>query len=181
MNSSGNDDKSNGAESASRLPDVVLSRADALLFDASLDAMLVVDCASGSIVRANVSVERLLGYPAGALSGKPFTVLFPADAQSSAESTANEILVHDMVFRQDFRRVDGTLVRLDLTAVMLSPGGHDCIFATLRDTRERDDQERHMVQAARTDAFTGLYSRAELLRRLELASQRSLRYRLPSS
>lgn len=169
----------NGDDTRAGPPDAVLGGSDALLFDSSLDGMLVVDCSTGLIARANEAVERLLAYPTGTLTGKPYTVLFPGDGDDRGDAASDEILAHDMVFRQDFRRADGSVIRLDLTAVMVSPGGRDCILVTLRDTREREAHERRVALAARTDALTGLYSRAELMRRLELEHQRALRYHLP--
>ena len=168
-------------DSIDAMPHTALQDADTMLFDSSLDGMLMVDCASGTILRSNSSVERLLGYSQGELAGQSYTILFPPDSSSPLVETSNEVQTHDTVFRQAFRRSDGTALRLDLTAVMVSSQDRDLILVTLRDTREREAHERRIVDAARIDALTGLYSRTELMRRLELEHLRALRYNISYS
>ncbi len=166
----------NDADKDKHQGDSILEGVGGVLFDSSLDGLLVVDSATGVILKANASVERLLGHAAGALVGESYRVLFPDEPTPGVADAADEIQSHDMVLRQTFRRADGERVRLDLTAVMLSAGGRDCILVTLRDASEREAHERQIADAARTDALTGLCSRGELLRRLTAEHQRAQRY-----
>ncbi len=161
--------------------DAVLGGVGAVVFESSLDGMLVVDCATGRILKANAAAERLLGYAGGELEGKSYTVLFPEDSSRPGADVTDDIQFHDQVLKQSFRRADGVSLVLDLTAVMLNVSGCDWILVTLRDSTERDAQARRMADAARVDALTGLYSRAELERKLALEHHRGLRYGTPYS
>lgn len=161
--------------------DAILEGVGGVLFDSSLDGLLVVDSEAGRVLKANASVERLLGYAPGALVGESYRVLFPEETDHGAGDAADEVQSHDVVLRQTFRRADGARIRLDLTAVMLCAGGRDCILVTLRDVSEREAHEQRIADAARTDALTGLCSRRELLHRLGNELQRGRRYEVPCS
>jgi signal transduction histidine kinase len=107
------------------------------VFDHSMDGLLVADCDTGAIIKANASAAALLGYDAQELTGRTFVSLFP---DLPAPSGPPEVL--DGVFSVDFLRKDGGTANLDLTLTLL-PWKEGCgILVSLRDGRERIAEER---------------------------------------
>ncbi|MCK6555588.1 PAS domain S-box protein [Candidatus Binatia bacterium] len=120
----------------------------AAIFQESLDVILIIDAATGTILEVNKSAERLLGYAAGSLSGKDFSTLLPAD---SPVGPVEQVRVRGDVFeQQEFRCADGSSRPMDLTTTMVEWNGRAVIIATLRDALERRqaEEERARLSAA---------------------------------
>lgn len=108
------------------------------VFDEALDGIFVVDGNTGRVLAVNPAAEVLLGYPAGNLLEFPFRLLFSsADAKDSTVSLVKRLQRTGVEFRsEEFRRLDGTTVELDLTARMIHWGGREAMLVELRDSRE---------------------------------------------
>ena len=112
------------------------------VFDAALDVLLLIDPDSGAILRANRAVERLLGYPAGDLAGRHFSVLFPPPRWATpAELLAQTRVPGGHFVAQEFRAADGSIRAMDLGATLTAWGMGHVILATLRDASERASAE----------------------------------------
>lgn len=118
-----------------------------MIFEKSSDAFLVVDGGKGTILEANQMVKTLLGYESKTLAGKRFSVLMSSDSQASKEDIMNEITFYGNVFVQTFRRSDGSVCTMDLTATMIPWKESDAILVTIRDASERikAEQEREKL------------------------------------
>lgn len=126
-------------------------------FNQSLDIIIIIDVQDGTILNANRTVQRLLGYDPQMLIGQPYTSLFPQStpaerATSSTSAGGGQLLAGvntaDSVFvSQPFLRADGSVVPMDLTANMLMWGNHKAILMTLRDASERIEAESNRLRA----------------------------------
>ncbi|MDY6988355.1 MAG: PAS domain S-box protein [Thermodesulfobacteriota bacterium] len=117
-----------------------------VIFDASLDALIIIDSDSGHILRTNPAAHRLLGYAEQSLTGKHFSTLFPPPSDLSLEDLRECIEVYGAVFTQDFFRADGSTWLMDLTATLIPWSGKSAILATLRDISERVQAEEEKAQ-----------------------------------
>lgn len=108
------------------------------IFDGALDGIFVVDGASGHILSANPAAEMLLGYPAGKLIGFPFRLLFSsADSTDSTVTLMTKLQERGVAFRaEEFRRLDGKTVELDLTARFIQWDAREAMLVELRDSAE---------------------------------------------
>ncbi len=115
-----------------------------VIFNKSLDALLVINGEKGTILEANHTVKPMLGYESKTLTGKPFSILLSPDSLSSREDIMNKITVYGNVFVQEFHRADGSVCMMDLTATMIPWEDDSAILVTIRDATERIrvEQER---------------------------------------
>jgi PAS domain S-box-containing protein len=108
------------------------------VFDEALDVILLIDPASGEIVRANRAVERLLGYTPARLAGRHFSILFPNEVWATPDELLTDVSTFGSeVGEQQFQRADGTICAMDLTATLTTWGSGQMLIATLRDVGER--------------------------------------------
>ena len=112
-----------------------------VVFQHSMDALLIVDSESGKILETNQATHTLLGYSPGKLKGKPFTILLPPMSGSSAEHTLDEIRIFGAVFVQEFLKADGSTCFMDMTLTMIPWEQNSAILASLRDVTERIEAE----------------------------------------
>jgi len=117
------------------------------LFDFAPDALVIAD-AAGNIVRCNRRVERLFGYTANELEGRPVEVLIP-DAARTRHVALRASYVESPVARamgaqgeklQGLRK-DGSIFPVDISlGPMDSPDG-PLVAAAIRDVSERVQAE----------------------------------------
>ena len=143
------------------------------MFNQSLDIILIIDVEDGTILNANRTLQRLLGYDPQMVIGQPYHILFPdetttapSDSQSDSQQFLDHVNTSDSVFvSQPFVRADGTVVPMDLTANMLMWGMQKAILMTLRDASERMQAESNRLRAETL--------REKLLQEKELRALRS--------
>lgn len=120
-----------------------------VMFSASLDAILIVDCDAARIIQVNPAVERVLGYMQQGLIGKPFGILYPGQSPLELERWKQTLQVHGAVFEsQQFLRADGVLCPMDLTATLIPWENDRAILVTLRDARERHQTMQELNRMA---------------------------------
>jgi PAS domain S-box-containing protein len=112
------------------------------VFDLSMDALLVVDGVSRTVVEASDAVSALLGYEKLEVIGKSFSDLF---LQDSPEPLA----VYGSVVSGEFRRKDGSTAVLDQTAALIPWAEDQAILVTLRDASDRIRAEREREKLIR--------------------------------
>jgi PAS domain S-box-containing protein len=120
-----------------------------VVFNESLDALMIIDCDSGHILRINPAAYRILGYEEKSLAGKHFATIFPPASDHSLKALRESLKVYGAVFTQDFLRADGSIWWMDLTATLIPWNKDKAILATLRDITERvqAEEEKEHLQA----------------------------------
>ena len=118
------------------------------VFDLSMDALLVVESGSRTIMEANDAVSALLGYGKREVVGKSFSDLF-------LEGSSEPLAMYGSVVSAEFRRKDGSAAVLDLTAALIPWAAGSVILVTLRDAsdRIRAEQERENLIRELEDAL----------------------------
>ena len=114
------------------------------LLDAAPTAFLLVD-AEGRVAVANVSAERLLGYPKDGLPGVSIDSVLPACARGGEQLAV---------------RPDGSHAPIGVETRPLRLGGLDCLLVVLSDVAER---QRHEREAARQRDEIAHLSRVAML------------------
>jgi diguanylate cyclase (GGDEF)-like protein/PAS domain S-box-containing protein len=123
------------------------------LFTASPDAMLISD-AQGVIAQANQQVERLLGYSADELIGRPIDELVPEHLRGNhaerraefAASPAGRRMGRGLVVKA--RRKDGSEVDVEVSLSRIETGEGFLYVSALRDITERKLAEADLRIAA---------------------------------
>jgi PAS domain S-box-containing protein len=117
----------------------------ASMVDSSHDAIVTKDL-NGIITSWNKSAERLFGYQADEVIGKPITILIPADRSDEEPAILQRILRGESVdhFETVRRRKDGSLVEISLTISPLRTPVGKVIGASkiARDITERKQAEQ---------------------------------------
>src|SRR5437867_7038888 len=143
------------------------------LLDTFADAV-VATTEAGRIVYVNAAAEKLLGWPAGDLMGRPLTTIMPermrarhlAGFRRYVETHEPHIIGRPI--RVPALRHDGSELEIEVTLSALRPlGGGDLIVASLRDLRDRVELERKLAVSEYAHAASALATR--LAERLELA------------
>jgi PAS domain S-box-containing protein len=133
------------------------SQADpAQLLESSVDAVVVRDLA-GKVVRWSRGAERIYGYPAAAMVGRPFATLVLAEnlaeleTKSSLALSGGEVPAHELLcLRKDGRTA---VVEQTLSRLTDAQGNATGLLSIGRDVSERklaDDRLRAASQYART-------------------------------
>lgn len=125
------------------------------MFEVSLDVILMIDAADGTVLDANPAAMIALGYPLADLIGSSWSRLFNKryppyanDVRAAAADGDTVVLTHR------FRHANGRLVPMDLTAILLEPSDETRsgrLLVTLRDIsdRLRSDMQREDTQRLR--------------------------------
>jgi PAS domain S-box-containing protein len=129
-----------------------VNRVLAAVVDCSDDAIISKDL-NGIITTFNEGAERLFGYKAEEVMGKPVTILFPSDRQHEepeilARIRRGERIAHYETVR---RRKDGTLVDISLTVSPVKDDQNRIIGASkiARDITERKLSEARLRESER--------------------------------
>lgn len=140
----------------------------ASIIESSDDAIASKDL-NGTIISWNAGAERLFGYPAAEIIGKPVTVLIPDDHLDEEPGIIERIRRGERIDHYETirRRRDGTLidVSLSVSPVMDAEGRVVAASKIARDISERRRAETSLLQRAEEQAalyqFTDELYRAE--------------------
>lgn len=150
-------------QAESHLAAVVQSASDAIM---SMTA-------DGVIRTWNQGAERMLGFSAADVLGKPVESLIPAESQDRFGDALRRIRDDEDVKPYDtvWSRVDGTLVDVAVNVFALRDDTGELmgLSAILRDITGQVEVHRHLERMARFDTLTGLASRGEIVERLDAA------------
>lgn len=141
----------------------------------------------GMLTSWNRGAERLMGYCAGEILGKPVQSTWPPDSAILLEESKARLSAGESIPTFDSARVrkDGTLVEVSVT---LSPirdgeGRVTGVSSILRDITERKEAEdellryaEHLNELALLDPLTGLRNYRDFHALLDTELQRSRRY-----
>jgi len=113
------------------------------LMDRASDAIMIADL-EGHILEVNRQAEKLLGYTMAELSAMHFTQLHPPEdlprVIAAFEQLANQQVCQ--VLDVNFRRRDGQVVPVDISASVISLPDRPIIQGIFRDIRERKAMEQ---------------------------------------
>ena len=113
-----------------------------ILFDSAPDVILIIDGATGTLLKVNNAVKTTLGYQKNSLVGEHFSILFPLSANVSPEKLLDHLRAFGSVFDSPgFLRADGVVCPMELTAAVAPWGEKKVIVAILRDITERREAE----------------------------------------
>ena len=129
-----------------------VNRTLAAVVESSDDAIISKDL-NGIIMTFNQGAERLFGYTAEEVVGKPVTILIPPDRQKEEPEILDRIRCGDRIeqFETVRRRKDGTLVDVSLTVSPVKDDRGGIIGASkiARDITERKKNYEHIAMLAR--------------------------------
>jgi len=121
------------------------------IFRDALDVILVVDLDTRVILKVNRAVETVLGYESEVLLGQPVSILWLPEGELSSYHFWEDLRTRKAIFEStSFRRADGLLCPVDLTATVIPWEDHNAALVTLRDVTERyyveEQLRRHQEQ-----------------------------------
>jgi PAS domain S-box-containing protein len=130
----------------SRLSDLQKSGVDlGRFFELSLDPMCIADV-EGRFVRVNDEFQRMLGYSAEELTGRPYIELVHPEDHKATDGESEKLRNHLPVlkFENRYRCKDGSWIRLSWRAA--SPDENGLIYAVARDVTA--DWREHEIRRA---------------------------------
>src|SRR5581483_906803 len=150
------------------------------LVEAAVDAIVTAD-ATGRIVEWNPAAERLFGYTAAEVMGRPLTILMPEGMREAhergvdrfASSGAGRIMGRTVEL--EAVRADGTLFPIELSLSTWTTGEGRFFTGMIRDITERRGVHDKLAHQALHDPLTGLPNRSLVVDRIGHALARSER------
>ncbi len=147
------------------------------IVDSSDDAIVSKDL-NGTITSWNKSAERLFGYTAEEIVGRPVTVLIPSDRQDEEPRIIERLKAGERVdhFETLRRRKDGTLLDISLT---ISPvrdeqgriAGASKIARDITDRKRAEAEIRRANESLEQFAFSASHDLQEPLRSVKIYSE----------
>ncbi|MDA8230858.1 MAG: EAL domain-containing protein [Magnetospirillum sp.] len=141
------------------------------IMDTVLDAIITID-EDGTILNANLSVERIFGYPLSDVIGTGISVLMP-DPAGAGEASHPQGCFHRFLRDGDrsggevmARRGDGSEFPVHLSVAELALGASRLFTGTIRDLSESKALAQRVAYLANHDPLTDLPNRALLADRL---------------
>ncbi len=109
-----------------------------IIFESSLDVVMVTDGKAGKILEISKSSKNLLGYWPEELIGQHYSVLLPASKIPVSEKILNETEIYGSVLAaREVRKKDGSFCNMDLTINIIEWGTEKVVCTNLRDITER--------------------------------------------
>ena len=123
-----------------------------IIFDNSLDALIIVDVETRIILEINQSTTDILGYQREDLIGKSFTIL---TSDFPNEKSMQDIHIYNNVFIQEFQCADDIPRPMDLTITMIPWKKKTAFLITVRNASERirKEEEREKLIHKLEDAM----------------------------
>ena len=139
--------------------------------ETSPDAIICTD-RDGLLNYWNQAAERLFGYSAREILGKPTSCLVHPDWRARYETRRAELMRRNATLQTDRTteigalRKDGTSFMADVSASSWREGGRISVASIIRDATERRRIEERLLRLASLDTLTGLANRDSLQSRL---------------
>ena len=151
------------------------------LVESAVDAIVTAD-RTGRIASWNAAAERLFGYAADEVVGRPLTILMPEDAREAHERGLDRFLSSGaarLIGRSvelDAVAADGTTFPIELSLSTFETDEGRFFTGVIRDITERRFAHEKLAHQALHDPLTGLPNRALVLDRIAQALSRSVRH-----
>ncbi len=109
-----------------------------VIFESSLDVVMITDGKAGKILEVSKSSKNLLGYTPEELIGKHYSVLLPEEQNKLSEKLLNETKIYGSVLTdRKVLKKDGSFCNMDLTINIIEWGTEKAVCTNLRDITER--------------------------------------------
>ncbi len=155
------------------------------LFDKYFDALLIINMNNETIIDANRSVEKVLGYKLDELIGTKFSALFPEKSEMRNKSDLFNSL-NDGIFVQDFLNAKGDIIYLEMTLTIIQQDSMDTLLISLRNLSKLVRVEKQLRQTlkivkelSRKDTLTDLHNRRSLINIINNETYRFERNHIP--
>jgi diguanylate cyclase len=151
------------------------------LVESAVDAIVSAD-ATGRIVSWNTAAERLLGYGADEVLGRPLTILIPEELREAHERgldrflSSGEARILGRTVELEAVRADGTTFPIEMALSTWTSDEGRFFTGVIRDIIERRSVQEKLAHQALHDPLTGLPNRALVLDRIGQALARSARH-----
>jgi two-component system, cell cycle sensor histidine kinase and response regulator CckA len=136
-----------------------LLRRQAHIVDQIHDAVISTDL-EGCITSWNLSAERLFGYAAAEMLGKPFAVLYPLDQPEILTGKVKAVLdqkgLYDLELRLRLKSGNLVYAHLSISPLRDREGGLIGIIAAVRDITERKMVENELIRASKLESVSVL-------------------------
>ena len=137
------------------------------------EGIFLCDVRTRCVIESNAALQRLLGYTAGELQEMRLYDLIEHDP-ASVDDNIRRIEERDeyCVGERRYRRKDGALLDLAVSASLISYGGREIICIVVRDITSQKALERRLEHRASHDHLTDLPNRMLFMQLLEEALER---------
>ena len=144
-------------------------RSRILLQNAS-DGIHIID-AEGTVIEASDAFCRMLGYAHGDIIGMNVSQWDAYYPEKALREGLSRLLASSEVhtFESAYRRKDGSVLPVEISAFPLEVDGRTVLFNSARDISARKSSEAEVRRLAYFDPLTGLPNRRLLMERLECA------------
>ena len=144
-------------------------RSRILLQNAS-DGIHIID-AEGTVIEASDAFCRMLGYAHGDIIGMNVSQWDAYYPEKALREGLSRLLASSDVhtFESTYRRKDGSVLPVEISAFPLEVDGRTVLFNSARDISARKSSEAEVRRLAYFDPLTGLPNRRLLMERLEFA------------
>ena len=144
-------------------------RSRILLQNAS-DGIHIID-AEGAVIEASDAFCRMLGYAHGDIIGMNVSQWDAYYSEQALREGLSRLLASSEVhtFESAYRRKDGSVLPVEISAFPLEVDGRTVLFNSARDISARKSSEAEVRRLAYFDPLTGLPNRRLLMERLEFA------------
>ncbi len=116
-----------------------------IIFESSLDVVMITDGKAGKILEISKSSRHLLGYLPEELIGKHYSVLLPSSKIPLSEKLLNTTEIYGSVLAaREVRKKDGSFCNMDLTINIIEWGTEKVVCTNLRDITERLKHEEEI-------------------------------------
>jgi diguanylate cyclase len=147
----------------------------------AVDAIVTAD-QTGRIVSWNPAAERLFGYAAAEVVGRPLTILIPEGSRQAHErgldrfksSGAARLMGHTVEL--EAVRADGAIFPVEMSLSTWTRGDQRFFTGVIRDITDRRDLQEKLAHQALHDPLTGLPNRSLVVDRIGQALARSERH-----
>ena len=140
------------------------------LFEASLDALFIIDGPTQKILRANHAAGYILGYDQDYFIGKDYHDFLPEsqdpEVRAGGYAPDERRFIGSAIVTQGLLRADGSVCPMEMTVSFIPWGSGQAMLANFRDITERRKAEERIAYLAFHDPLTDLANRTLLYDRL---------------
>jgi PAS domain S-box-containing protein len=123
------------------------------VFNRSLDVIIIVDIATGKILKVNQAVEQVLGYTIGELDYQDYDTLFPSDVAPESRYFLRHVDAKGSSFLNiPFLRADKRICYVDISATLIAWENGKAIMLSLRDVTDRKKMEEEHLKLVKLES-----------------------------
>lgn len=116
-----------------------------VIFESSLDVVMITDGRAGRIVEISKSSKNLLGYSQEELIGQHYSVLLQESHTPLTEKLLDETEIYGSVLTaREVRKKDGSICNMDLSINIIEWGNEKAVCTNLRDITDRLKHEEEI-------------------------------------